>query len=99
MVADQTGSRPPGFRPFFDAEKAQMADEALTLTDPEGKPLNVDPTRVLFARGREEETGTAKSRIEWVTLAMVREPIDTIVPQITANVAMRTAFTSLTAPN
>ena len=47
-------------------------------------------------REREEETGKAKSHVEWVTLAMAREPIEEIVPKITADLQ---SFTSLTAPN
>jgi hypothetical protein len=68
----------------------------IELTTPGNTKVHIDGKRVVRARAtlpKEEITNTARTRIEWVTMSFVTEPLETVVPLILAELP---SFTSLT---
>jgi hypothetical protein len=71
----------------------------INLTAPDGSPVVLDGRLVVRARrtiAGEDNSGRAKTRIDWVTMQLVRETIDQVAPLVRGELA---SFTALTAPD
>ena len=69
----------------------------ITLTKPDGAPVDIDGTLVFRARraiAGERKEEKARTRIDWVDMQLVREPIDDVAPLIRAELPTFTVVTS-----
>jgi hypothetical protein len=67
----------------------------MTLTAPDGSSVEIDEKRVVRARRTiSGESSNAATRIDWVMMSLVQEPIDKVAPLIRRKL---TSFTSLTS--
>ena len=69
----------------------------ITLTKPDGAPINIDPALVLRVRrtiAGERQEKKARTRIDWVDMQLVQEPIDEVAPLIKAVLSTFTVVTS-----
>jgi hypothetical protein len=67
----------------------------ITLTAPDGSRVKIDGKRVLRARRTiSGESSSASTRVDWVIMNLVQEPIDKVAPLIRKELK---SFTSLTS--
>ena len=67
----------------------------IKLTAPDGSPVKIDGKKVMRARRRiSGESSKASTRIDWVMMSLVREPIDEVAQLIRAEQDSFTALTS-----
>jgi hypothetical protein len=67
----------------------------ITLTAPDGSSVKIDEKRVVRARRTiSGESSNASTRIDWVMMNLVQEPIDKVAPLIRKKLE---SFTSLTS--
>ena len=71
----------------------------LTFTAPDGSLVTVDGARVIRARRtvageHSGENGDARTRIDWVIMSLVKEPIDQVASSIKAELPSFTALTT-----
>ena len=67
----------------------------ITLTAPDGSRVKIDGKRVLRARRTiSGESSNASTRVDWVIMNLVQEPIDKVAPLIRKELK---SFTSLTS--
>jgi hypothetical protein len=81
-----------------DGQKPDTENKGLTLmakfTAPDGSQVVVDEARVI--RIRQTVAGEeGKTRIDWTMLSLVKEPLDEVVPIISAKLGSLTALTGL----
>ena len=67
----------------------------IELTAPDGTPVNIYGKRVVRARRAVSgESNNASTRVDWVVMNMVQEPIDKVAPHIRKELKTFTALTS-----